>query len=134
MRGVNFISMVLTSFTLLSCDAVNHLHYSVQNKTDHNIRLHIPRYPLDHNQGEFSATADTLIEILPNESLWVGTSPMEIDFPWATKNIYNNTPGICGLALVKNDTLIKLDCTNTSWKYKKRWSTLKIKERKHNTQ
>jgi hypothetical protein len=127
MRIRNFISIVLTSITIFSCDAVNHLQYAVQNKTDKNIRLHIPSYPVDPNQGEFSAKVDTIIEIRPNESLWVGISPMDIDFPWATKNIYKNTPGICGLTLVKNDTLIKLDCTNTSWKFKKRWSTLKIK-------
>jgi hypothetical protein len=127
MKIINYISIALIAIILISCDAVNHLHYAVQNKTDKNIRLHIPSYPVDPNQGEFSSKVDTIIEIRPNESLWVGISPMDIDFPWATKNIYKNTPGICGLGLVKNDTLIKLDCTNISWKYKKRWAILKIK-------
>jgi len=127
MRIKNYISIVLTAITLISCDAVNHLQYAVKNKTDKKIRLHIPSYPIDPSQGEFSAKVDTIIEIRPNESLWVGTSLMDLNFPWATKNIYKNTPGICGLELVENDTLIKLDCTNASWKYKKRWSILKIK-------
>ncbi len=127
MKIRNYISIVLTAIILISCDAVNQLHYVVQNKTDKNIRLHISSYPVAPNQGEFSAKVDTIIEIRPNKSLWVGTSPMDIDFPWATKNIYKNTPGICGLELVENDTLIKLDCTNLSWEYIKRRSTLKIK-------
>lgn len=122
-----YILVALTAITLISCDAVNHLRYSVQNKTDENIRIYIPNYPLDPNQGEFRAKVDTIIEIKPNESLWVGTSPMYIDFSWTTKNIYKQTPGICGLELVEKDTIIRLDCTNSSWKYKKKWSTLKIK-------
>lgn len=112
---------------LMSCDAVNHLHYSIQNKTERKISVHVPNYPIDNSQGNFSARVDTIIEIKPNESLWIETSPMDIDFPWATKNIYKEAPGICGLALIENDTVIKLDCSTASWKYKKRWSTLKIK-------
>lgn len=115
------------SVILISCDAVNHLQYSVQNKTDKSIRLHVPSYPIDSSQGEFGAKVDTIIEVQPNESIWVGTSPVDIDFPWATKNIYKKAPGICGLELVQNDTLIKLGCTKSNWKYKKRWSTLKLK-------
>ena len=122
-----YISLCLLSVILYSCSAVNHLYYSVQNKTDKNIRIHIPNYPIDPNQGEFSTRVGTIIEIKPNESIWVETSPMDIDFPWATKNIYKKTPGICGLELIESNTLIKLDCTYENWKYKKRWSTLKIK-------
>lgn len=127
MRIRNYISITFTALTLISCDSVNHLHYAVENKTNEKIRIHAPSYPIDQNRGEFSAKVDTIIEISPNETLWVGTSAMDIDFPWATKNIYRKSPGICGLELVENDTLFKLDCTDSSWKYNKRWSTLKIK-------
>ena len=130
MKTVNYILGTLIAITLFSCDAVNQLYYSVQNKTAKNIHLHIPNYPLEPHEGGFSAITDTIIEIKPNETIWVGTSLMDIDFPWATKNIYKETPGICGLELIKNDTVIKLDCTNSSWKYKKRWSTLKIRNTK----
>lgn len=125
-KGI-YISIFVLSAILISCDAVNHLHYSVQNKTDKNIRIHVPNYPIDPNQGEFSTKVDTIIEIKPNESLWIGTSPMDIDFPWVTKNIYKKAPGICGLELIEIDTLILLDCTRENWRYKKRWSILKIK-------
>ena len=121
------ITIAVVSMVLISCDAVNHLQYFVQNKTNNKIRIHIPYYPIDHNHGEFSAKVDTIIEIEPNESFWVGTSSMAIDFPWATKRIYKKFPGLCGLELIRNDTLFKLDCTELSWKYKKRKSTLKIK-------
>ena len=127
MKFGKHILLGLVSVTLFACDAVNHLHYSVQNRTYKNIRIHVPNYPIDPNQGEFSAKVDTIIEIKPNESLWVGTSLMDINFPWATKNIYKESPGICGLELIENDTLVELDCTKSRWKYKKRWSTFKIK-------
>ncbi len=130
MKIGNYILGTLAAIALFSCDAVNHLYYSVQNKTVKNIHLHIPYYPLEPLRGEFSAITDTIIEIKPNESIWLGTSLMDIDFPWATKNIYKENPGICGLELIKNDTVIKLDCSNSSWKYNKRWSTLKIRNTK----
>lgn len=122
-----YISIFLISVIFISCDAVNQLHYSVKNKTDKNIRIHVPNHPVDPNQGWFSERVDTIIEIEPKESLWVGTSPVDIDFPWATKNIYKQNPGICGLELIEDDTVITLDCTHKNWKYKKQWSTFEIK-------
>ena len=127
MKIGKYISISLISITLIGCDAVNHLQYSVVNKTDKNIQIHIPNYPIDRNQGIFSAKVDTIILIQPKESLWVGTSPLDINFPWATKAIYKKHPGICGLERIENDTVIKLDCTKSSWKYKKRWSNFKLK-------
>ena len=121
------ISIGLLAVALIACDAVNHLQYSLENKTDENIRIHIQNYPIDRNQGIFSAKVDTIIMISPKESIWVGTSPMDINFPWATKTIYKKSPGICGLERIEKDTILKLDCTKSSWKYKKRWSTLELK-------
>lgn len=113
--------------TLIACDAVNHIQYIVKNQTDQTIRLHIPHFPVDPNQGMLSQQVDTIIEVKPNEFLWVGTSPMDIDFPWAAKKIYKKSPGVCGIELIEKDTLINLDCTDSSWKYKRNCSTLKIK-------
>lgn len=126
-KEMKFLPQLIISFMLLTgCDAVNHLQYAIENKTDHTIRVHIPNYPIDPERQEFSTKVDTTIEIKPKESLWIGTSPMDIDFPWATKRIYEETPGICGLKSIEKDTVFELDCTKSSWKYKKRWSTLKI--------
>lgn len=124
---MKYIATITISILLISCDAVNHLNYSVQNKTDKNIKIHIPNYPLEPSKGDFSVKVDTIINLSPNESIWVGTSQMDINFPWAIKNIYKEYPGICGLELIENDTLIKLDCTQSTWRYKKRWSRLRIK-------
>jgi hypothetical protein len=129
MKQLNYFLLAILALTIVSCDAVNRLQYFVKNKTDQTIRVHISDYPIDLGR-EFSEAVDTLIELKPNASHWVGTSPMDIDFPWATKNIYKNVPGICGLELVQNDTIIPLDCTKSSWKYKRRCSTLKIKSTK----
>ena len=52
---------------------------------------------------------------------------MDIDFPWATKNIYEKNPGICGIELIHKDSVIPLDCSKSLWKHKARWSMLKIK-------
>ncbi len=127
MKVKNYFLVALTTLTFVSCDAVNRLQYFVKNKTDQTIHVHISAYPIDVGR-EFSEAVDTLIELKPNASHWVGTSPMDIDFPWATKNIYKKTPGICGLELVQNGAIIPLDCTKSSWKYKRRCSTLKIKK------
>lgn len=120
------ILMFLLFLILTSCDAVNHLQYYVQNKRNKSIKLHLPSYPIVSSQGEFSVKVDTIIEIQPNEKAWIRTSPMDIDFPWATKKIYKTNPGLCGLELIENDSLIKLGCTKSSWNYSKGCSTLKI--------
>ncbi len=127
MRRCVFLVLLFSLYIgLSSCDAVNRLQYSLQNKTEETIRVRIPNFPIEPEKGEFSTRLDTIIEIAPGQSLWIGSSPTDINFPWATKNIYKEAPGICGLELIAQGSLIKLDCSKASWKYKKRWSTLKI--------
>lgn len=122
----SYLLLLLVSMALISCDAVNQLRYSVRNDRSESIKVHIPNFPIEPNKGQFSARVDTIIEIRPKEELWIGTSPPDIDFPWATKRIYKKSPGICGIELVESESVIPLDCSKENWKYKKRWSTLEI--------
>lgn len=124
MKGIIFL---LTVVFLTGCDAVNRLFYVVENKTDSTVQLHVPDFPYEPEKGSFSSVTDTIIELLPNQKVWVGASLTDIDFPWATKNIYKNYPGICGLERIQNDTLVPLDCTKSAWKYTRKTSVLKIK-------
>lgn len=121
------ILLLACSIYLYSCDAVIQLHYTVKNKRKESIKVHVPNYPTGKKLSPFSSKVDTIIEIQPNESMWIGSSMTDIDFPWATKTIYRKHPGICGLELIENDTIIPLDCSSETWKYRKRLSTLKIK-------
>lgn len=126
-KSINLGILFCMAALISSCDAVNRLHYSVENKTEQTIWVRVPNFPSEREIGIYGARIDTILEIAPNEKLWVGSSPTDIDFPWATKNIYKQSPGLCGLELLGHDSAIKLDCSSSNWKYKKRWSTLKIK-------
>ena len=114
------ILLVLLSFS--SCDAVNRMAYSIQNKSNEVISIHNPNYSL----GIFSQYIDTIIQILPNETILMGRSHSDINFPWATKNIYREKPGICGLVLMCSDSTI-LPCDKTHWKYRRGMSKLFLK-------
>ena len=118
---------LLLLIILNSCDAANHVFYSVKNNSKEHIKLHVPKFQTEPSKGAFSTTVDTIIKLTPDQSIWIGTSPMDIDFPWATKKIYRISPGICGLELIESDTVIKLDCSKSNWKYKRKQSILKIK-------
>ena len=72
-----------------SCDAINQLQYAVYNQSENAIKLHIPKYPINRDQGVYSTYVDTIIEISPGEQIWIGSSPVSIDFPWATKKYIN---------------------------------------------
>lgn len=123
----NSFTLIFTVLILTSCDAVIQLHYAVKNKSNKSIKIHVPQYPIGKKRNMFSPTVDTVLEIQPNQTVWIRSSMTDIDFPWATKNIYKKHPGVCGLELIKEDTVISLGCTSASWKYRKRWSTLKVK-------
>lgn len=121
---------LLLSFVIFTgCDSVVRVLYGVKNKTKKNIRVHVPNYQADFN-NKYSAQIDTIIELKPKELLWVRISPSQIIVPWAVKSIYKKNPGICGLELIENDTVIALGCSRDHWKYKRRCSILKIRTRK----
>jgi hypothetical protein len=122
---------LLFSFAVVftSCDAINQLHYVVKNKTTEELTIKVPNYPVNYLFGVYSVSVDTIITLLPNQTLLVGVSPTDINFPWATKKIYKKTPGICDLAIVEQDTLIQLNCSNAVWRYKNKTSILTLKNR-----
>lgn len=129
MKPLTSIAFCILLISLLSCDAVNRMGYLVRNSTDKPIYIRVPNYSRD--MGGYAASkleiVDTVIQIMPKESVLVNLSPMDIDFPWATKNIYRKTPGVCGLEQVEKDSIIPLGCSEEDWKYKRRTSILKIK-------
>jgi hypothetical protein len=101
----------------MSCDAVLHMSYSVENKTKGDIYLFIPNYSI---QGPYETYGK------PNENVIVGGGT-KIDFPWGTKNIYRENPGKCGIERIDADSTIRFGCTKEEWKYKRKTSTLIIK-------
>ena len=98
--------------SFFSCDAVNHLHYMVENKTDQPVLIHVPRYEIQEGKGAFNIKKDTILVLKPKEKIWIAASLMDIDFPWATKKIYREQPGICGLELIEKIVSFHSTATN----------------------
>ncbi len=115
--------LIILLFALTSCDAVNQLSYYVKNNTDRAIEIMIPNYSMDRRIAFQSSLTDTTITIPAGEKIWVGNSPTDIDFPWATKNIYKEHPGKCGIQF-KNDIL---PCDKNNWKYRRKTSIFVVK-------
>lgn len=113
--------------TAVGCDAVNQVFYTVENRTDKSVYIRVPNFPTDPGNGFYSETKDSTIEIGAHEEKVVGVSPMDISFPWGSRRIYKETPGICGIQRVENDSVITLDCTRKSWHYRSGCATYKIK-------
>lgn len=118
----NLLCLILL---LTSCDAILTMSYTVKNKSKNKIGLYVPDYPIDGNFDRFSKRRDTLIWLLPNEEIIVGRNS-KIDFPWATKNIYRNQPGICGIEVMKPELIEGIGCTKNEWKYRNGVSKIKI--------
>lgn len=117
---------ILSCFALMSCDAVLHMSYSVENKTKGDIYLFIPNYSIQGPYETYGKSKDTVLHLKPNENVIVGRGT-KIDFPWGTKNIYRENPGKCGIERINADSTIRFGCTKEEWKYKRKTSTLIIK-------
>lgn len=117
--------LLLPLIVLSSCDAMLHMTYSVENKTNQNITLFIPDFQYEDSDmyGKFR---DTVLTLKPDESVIIGSNT-KIDFPFATKNIYKANPGSCGIERLDSDSTIRFGCTKDEWKYKRRNSSLRIK-------
>ena len=100
--------------------------YTVENKTKSDVTLFVPNFPTDSIARLFGHIQDTTIVIKPDEEVVVGLRS-KIDFPWGTRNIYKNQPGICGIKRFYNDTVVDLGCSKREWKYKRRKSKLKLR-------
>lgn len=128
MKTLLKIMLFPIGFMLLhSCDSVNRVYYSVENKRNEEIRIHVPEYLIEPQKDVFSTRVDTIIGLKPGEAIWIATSPMKIGFPGTAKKIYKEGPGVCGLELIEKDTVIQLGCTKSEWKYSRRESILKIR-------
>lgn len=91
------IILILSIFILISCDAIVHMAYRVENQTDEEIEIFVPDYPIPSPYlSRIGERKDTVIVIKPQEEIVVGVDS-KIDFPWGSKNIYRNNPGICGI-------------------------------------
>lgn len=125
---IEYLKLTLLIFPiafLTSCDAMLHMTYTVQNKTESDINLFIPNFPTDSVLSIYSGKRDTVLVIKPNQEVIVGIGS-KIDFPCRARNIYKNQPGICGIKRINNGEIIELGCTKKDWKYKRRNSKMKI--------
>ncbi len=118
--------LLLPLIVLSSCDAMLHMSYSVENKTNQNITLYVPDFPADSSMSIYGKSKDTVLTLKPDQSVIVGFGT-KTDFPWATKNIYRKDPGKCGIERIDSDSTIRYGCSEAEWKYKRRNSSLLIK-------
>lgn len=128
MMGNYFKVVYITLLALLfgSCDAYISLGYIVKNKTSEPVKVWVPDYSGDHSL--YGSPRDTVFVIAPHDYERVGGTMPDIDFPWATKRIYKEGPGLCGLKLIKADTTIDIPCTKKKWKYRHGVSRLTIRK------
>jgi len=118
--------LLISSLILTSCDAYLQMSYIIKNTSSNDIKLFVPNYPVDSLPRAFGHQKDTTLILKPNEAIIVGFG-IDIDFPWATKNIYRDKPGICGIKMHIKDSIIVLGCTEKEWKYRKGRSRLELK-------
>lgn len=123
---MNRFFLLMTISLLTSCDAFLEMVYVVENKSSDKVELFIPNHPIDGRFPSVYESKDTILILKSKEKIIVGARN-KIGFPWGCKNIYKNSPGICGLKKIDSDTLMEIGCSNKEWKYKKGCSTLKIK-------
>lgn len=122
---MNKVLLLFSLFlSLLSCDAVNRVAYTVKNKQSSVIRIYVPFYSPN---GGYSHAKDTVLTLKPGEERHIATSMMKIGFPSDSKKIYRESPGICGVKLITADSAKTFGCTQKEWKYHGGMSTLKIK-------
>jgi hypothetical protein len=130
MKHFPVLVFLALAFLLTSCDALLLMSYSIENKSKKDVRLFVPN-AIVSSEGYFdrlSEVKDTVVLLKKGETFVIGYE-MKIDFPWGTKNIYKNKPGICGLKnLTSADSYCEYGCTKKEWKYKRRNSTLIIRK------
>jgi hypothetical protein len=114
------------AFLLSSCDAFVSLPYYVENKSDQPVRIFVPHYQAN---GAFGRGVDTTLQIGPHSRAFIGSTMPRVTGPvGAMRRIYRESPGVCGVRLVKPDTSIALACTVKEWKLRRGTSVLKIRD------
>lgn len=108
-----------TWLCLSSCDAFVSLPYAVKNAGTEPVAVRLPAWG-------FGLKEDTVIVIAPHQQLWVGQSmPKVTGSVGARKRIYRESPGYCGLMLVRHDTVL-LGCSHREWKFRGGTSVLTL--------
>ncbi len=110
-----------------SCDAIITLDYRVKNKTNKSIKLKIDDYHTPIYWGYPFGTVDTIVELKPKQSIIVGQRS-HISFPFATKSLYHEQPGINNFKVINGDSLFSVNTEDKYWKYWHKTSTFKIKK------
>lgn len=122
MKLILFLS---SGLLLCGCDAFVRLPYYLENKTSKPLNVFVPHYQAN---GAFGRGVDTTLEIGPHSGAFIGSTMPRVTGPvGAARRIYRESPGFCGLKLVKPDTSIALACTMKEWKLRRGISVLKIK-------
>jgi hypothetical protein len=125
---MNKLSILVLIILLSSCDSYVSLSYVVKNKTSKPVKVFVPNY--SGSDGFFRHQKDTILEIPPHDYERVGGTLPRISglIRPAQKRMYKEQPGMCGLKLVKPDTMIELACTKKKWKFRQGCATLIIRK------
>ena len=125
-RNIILLIALIGSATLLSaCDAMLSMPYVVKNKTAKPLRLKVEDYP-EHVRPRQEGK-DTIILLMPNESINVGWAS-GIGFPWETKKLYRNDPGIENFSLISADSVLTVDRSQKYWDYRNGESHFSVTE------
>lgn len=126
---MNRIKLALLLFPVLSlmgCDAMLFMTYTVENRSRNDVTVYLPVYPVDGVIKYLGESKDTILVLKPREKLTIAMDS-KIDFPWAARNIYKRNPGICGIQKIQADTTINMGCSRSEWKYRNGTSNLRIR-------
>jgi len=108
-----FLLLTVLTPIMYSCDAMLSLEYIVCNKSNHPVKLKIH----DYKPARFDYVDDTIIVLNSGEEFLI-TSKEKIGFPWETKKIFKETPGVDNFEVIYNDSVISIDKGPDKWHYK----------------
>lgn len=122
MKLILFLSL---AFVFSSCDAFVSLSYYVKNKSAGPVTVFVPGYMAN---GAFGRGVDTTLQIAPHSGVYIGGTMPQITGPiGASRRIYREYPGFCGVKIISPDTNIAVPCTKKVWKFRRGISVLNIK-------
>lgn len=118
--------LFMLTLVLASCDAVNHVNYTLKNESDEDLTLRFAKKDLSwiDSTAYSRSYGDTAEMVLPKDTIVVVHSERDIDFPWRSRSIYKRKPGVCGIWLRTKAGQRQLGCSKKEWTYRKRRSVL----------
>lgn len=124
---MNKLYILVLAIILSSCDAYVGLSYVVKNKTSKPVKIFVPGYP--GNDGPYGTQKDTILVIEPHGDKMVGSTMPRVTGPiGATRRVYREQPGWCGVKVVKQDSMVEIPCTKKKWKLRHGCGTLIIRK------